>query len=383
MHGYSEVKLTQLRRELHRYPDLSGEEVQTAIRINRFIASHPPDRHLTGMNGNGIIALYEGKEPGLKMMVRCEMDALPIEETNSFNYRSTRKGIAHQCGHDGHMAILCGLASSLSARRPEKGSVAILFQPAEETGAGAVGFLHEQRFQDLMPDYIFALHNLPGYRKGEIIIREGDFTASVNSIIIRLKGRKAHAAEPMRGNNPANAVAEIIETLRKAENRDPMHPDFSLLTPVHIHMGNIAYGVSADHADLHYTLRARSDEQLRKLEHFTEEQVQGIAATHKLEIQLEWTQRFVATVNHPAAVAWIRDAAMEQNLRIHETITPFGWGEDFGFFTEKIPGALFGLGAGTDLPSLHQPDYDFPDDIIGTGVDMLKSLVKAVLSSQP
>jgi amidohydrolase len=381
MKGYSEVKLTELRRELHRHPELSGEEVQTAIRISRFLASHSPDRMMHHIGGTGIAAVFEGKMPGKRVMVRCELDALPIEETNTFNYRSTKKGIGHLCGHDGHMAMVAGLAMHYASVRPEKGSVVLLFQPAEETGAGAAAVLKHQDFKSIEPDFIFAIHNLPGYRKGEIVIREGNFTGSVNSIVIRLKGKKAHAAEPMKGNNPARAVAAIIGKLREAEIRDPLDPAFSLLTPVYIQMGSPAYGVSADEAELHYTLRCRSEEHLTRLEEDCIRLITQIAANHSLELSYSWTQKFIATKNNPMAIQWVKSAAMEHKLSIVEADLPFSWGEDFGNFTARFPGALFGLGAGKDSPSLHQSDYDFPDDIIGTGVEMFIAVIDKALEA--
>ncbi len=378
-HGYSEVELTQLRRELHKYPELSGEEVQTAIRINRFLSEQKPDRLLTGLGGKGVAAIFEGKIPGKRVMIRCELDALPIEESNHFTYRSAKKGVAHVCGHDGHMAILCGVASVLGRHRPEQGSVVLLFQPAEENGAGAVKILNDKHFKEIRPDLIFALHNLPGYRKGDVIVRDGTFTASVNSTIVKLQGVKAHAAEPMRGNNPANAVAEIIGTLRRAENRHPGQSDFALFTPVYIRLGSIAYGVSADDAELHYTLRATNEAHLRKLEAFTEEQVKKVAGQCGLDYTLGWTQRFIATENNPNLNNIVKEAASATGLKVIEAENPFGWGEDFGYFTQNIPGVLFGLGAGHRMASLHQPDYDFPDDLIGTGVDLFREIIRLSL----
>lgn len=378
-HGYSEVLLTQLRRELHKYPELSGEEVQTSIRISRFVSDQKPDRIINGLGGHGVAAVFEGKNPGKRIMLRCELDALPIEESNQFTYRSVKKGVSHVCGHDGHMAILCGVASLLGIRRPEYGSVVLLFQPAEENGAGAVNILNDKRFKEIWPDYIIALHNLPGYRKGTVVVRENTFTASVNSIIIKLQGVKAHAGEPMRGNNPANAVAEIIGTLRRAENRRADQPDFALFTPVYIRLGSIAYGISADDAELHYTLRASNETHLRKLEAFTVEQVQKVASDCGLELTLDWTQRFIATENDPGLTRVVSSAAKAAGLEVSEAENPFSWGEDFGYFTKEIPGVLFGLGAGTRVASLHQPDYDFPDVLLGAGADLFREIINLLL----
>ncbi len=381
MNGYSEVNLTRLRHELHKYPELSGQEHQTAIRITRFLNATSPDRLIDGLGGTGIAAVYQGSTAGPRVMVRCEMDALPIQEENLVSYRSAREGVGHLCGHDGHMAVVCGLGSLLGYKKPERGTVILLFQPAEETGAGSAAVVSDQRFKEIMPDYIFSMHNLPGYRKGTVVTKEKAFTSYVNSIIIRLKGKKAHAAEPMRGNNPANAVAEVIEKLRQAEVRDLSDPAFSLLTPVYLHMGNIAYGISADEAEIHYTLRSHSEEHLSNLETYTADLVRQIANEHRLELSLNWTQRFTAVNNDIRASSWIREAAQSLHLPVHEAALPFNWGEDFGVFTGLIPGAMFGLGAGQDSPALHQNDYDFPDDMIGTGIEMFNAILRQALST--
>jgi amidohydrolase len=379
MTGYSEIRLTELRRELHRHPELSGEEVQTAIRISRFLAAQKPDRLIGHLGGTGVAAVYEGKSPGKRILVRCELDALPIHEQNHLNYHSTKHGVGHLCGHDGHMAMVAGLSMLYGQNRPEKGSVVLLFQPAEETGAGALAVLNHPDFESILPDYVIALHNLPGYKKREVVIRDGNFTGSVNSIVIKLKGKKAHAAEPMKGNNPARAVAAIIGQLRDVEIREQHNPAFALATPVYIEMGSPAYGVSADEAELHYTLRCRSEQYLQKLEAECIRLITQTAAEHSLELSYSWTQKFIATQNDPNVVKWVRRAAEKNNLGIIEADLPFSWGEDFGHFTARFPGALFGLGAGSDSPSLHQSDYDFPDDIIGTGVGVFKEIIQQAL----
>jgi amidohydrolase len=379
MKEYSIDQLTALRHELHKYPELSGHEVQTGIRLSRFLSTCNPDRLITRLGGTGIAAVFRGSEAGPRVMIRCEMDALPMEDTTHRPYRSSIQGTGHQCGHDGHMAIVCGVGSLLANQRPAKGSVVLLFQPAEETGEGADRILRDPVFKEIEPDAIFALHNLPGYDTHQVVVKPGDFTASVNSIIIRLTGEKSHAAEPMHGNNPADAVAAIIESFRQTEVRNPDSPDYALLTPVYIQMGSIAYGVSADEAEIHYTLRSRNEERLKKLQDFAEQSVRRIAEEHKLACSLAWTQHFLATQNDPALVQLVIRSADRLGLATHTSTHPFSWGEDFGLFAEKYPSVMFGLGAGMKSPSLHQSDYDFPDELIDPGVKLFHAIVQEML----
>ena len=176
--------LTLLRKELHKNPEVSGKEVQTAKRIISFLENYPPDEMITEVGTTGILAIYKGKTVGKTVLFRCELDALPIDEINTFDHRSLVNGVSHKCGHDGHMAILCGLATELHFKRPETGTVILLFQPAEEDGTGA-----EKVFNDLKfiynPDFAFALHNIPGYKTNQIVVKNNTFSCAVNSLTKR------------------------------------------------------------------------------------------------------------------------------------------------------------------------------------------------------
>ncbi|PKP14278.1 MAG: amidohydrolase, partial [Bacteroidetes bacterium HGW-Bacteroidetes-23] len=187
--------LIRFRKELHKNPELSGKEIETAKRIVSFLEQYPPDEMQTNVGGTGIIAVYKGVEEGKSILFRSELDALPIKETNSFEHISIKNNVSHKCGHDGHTAILCGLASELHHQRPEKGNVILLFQPAEENGSGAEKVANDDNFKNYKPDFVFALHNLPGFDKNQIVVKDDTFSCAVKSIIIRLKGKIAHAAE--------------------------------------------------------------------------------------------------------------------------------------------------------------------------------------------
>ncbi len=183
-----ESQLIQLRRWLHAYPELSGFETKTAAHLIAYIEKLQPDKIVSNIGGNGFLVLFDSGKPGQSILFRSELDALPIQEVNKFAYRSVTDGISHKCGHDGHATILCGLAEKLAMRRSLSGKVYLLFQPAEETGEGAKLVSDDAKF-DIQPDYVFAFHNIPGYKKGTIVLKEGLFSAAVSSIIIKLIGQ--------------------------------------------------------------------------------------------------------------------------------------------------------------------------------------------------
>lgn len=376
-----EIDLTELvsfRKELHRNPEISCQEFETAKRVKNFLQKCNPDEIIENLGKTGIAAIYKGKNPGKTVLLRCELDALPIQEINSFEHKSVNEGVSHKCGHDGHTTILCGVAKMLMHNQPENGNVILLFQPAEENGKGAADVIADNNFSKIKPDYAFALHNLPGFKASQIVVKNGAFTSAVNSIIIKLKGKTAHAGEPHMGINPALAMAEITQELHKLTVTDISKEDFCLVTPVYAHMGERAYGVSAGAGEVHFTLRCGNNERMSEIEKKAEQIVVDVAKKYKLEVEISWTESFFANQNDEQAVDWIREAAKSNDLEIMETKVPFGWGEDFGLFTDQFKGAMFGLGAGEDMPALHNPDYDFPDEIIPAGVKIFYSIIQKV-----
>ncbi len=289
---------------------------------------------------------------------------------NDFSHKSIFEGVSHKCGHDGHIAILCALAVKLSQNPPKLGNIILLFQPAEETGEGALAVSKDANFQNLKVDYAFALHNIPGERLGEIIIKDGTFSCAVNSIKIELTGKTSHAAEPQNGINPANAIANIVKEYSKFNQPNISEKQFCIVTPVHIMMGEKAYGVSAGQAELHFTLRSDKNAAMKKLMETLETTANNIADAENLKINISWSQEFMANENDPICADVVRNAANSLNYNLQEKQFPFSWGEDFGLITQKIPGAMFGIGAGENCPALHNPDYDFPDELIEIGSKM-------------
>ena len=366
---------TALRRHLHQHPELSCQEKETSKTLINKLKTECAPHQLIEFDHYGIAATYKGSQPGKTIMIRGDFDALPIEEINEFEHKSIYPGVSHKCGHDGHASILYALARTLNEKPLEKGTVILLFQPAEENGEGAKGIINDPKFADLAPDYVVALHNLPGYPLHSVVWKEGPFTAAANSIIVKLKGKTSHAAEPEKGFNPALAMAEITQAYLDSNVPDLTDPDFKIATPIYTTMGDTSYGVSAGYGELHYTLRAWKNEVIRQFEKDCEQMAREIGENHGLIVEIEWTQSFFANKNNQTVIDAVKAAAEKHELQTIQRDTPFKWGEDFGIFTEKFPGAMFGIGSGENCPALHNPDYDFPDEIIETATRIFHQVV--------
>lgn len=369
------------RRKLHQFPEVSGNEYETKKQVQAFMAQFKPDQVLE-VGKTGLIFRFDGAKPGKSIMIRCELDALPIQEINEFEHQSTISGVSHKCGHDGHSVILARLASLIAKNRPAKGTIYLLYQPAEENGMGAKEVMEDAQFQKLKIDAVIALHNVPGFPLNQILIKPGAMTPAVSSIIVKFKGKTSHAAEPEKGFNPAQAMAEYIQGALLCSNPDVNQADFFLVTPIFISMGELSYGVSAGYGEVHLTIRAWDNQLLKEKSNQLEYLAKEITKRHLLEPEISWTQEFKANINDPQMVDLIKSAAQQLEMKIVDLDNPMKWGEDFGLFTEHYKGAMFGLGSGENCPALHNPDYDFPDELIETGSAIFKEIITQFLDEK-
>jgi amidohydrolase len=364
--------LIQLRHTLHQFPEIALEENQTAQRILEFFDPLKPDQVFEKLGGTGLAFVFKGKNPGKRVLFRCELDGLPIEDLKKSPYQSKVKANGHLCGHDGHMAIICGLGEKLALNRPEKGEVVLLFQPAEETGDGAKAVLADPRFEQLKPDFAFALHNLPGYPLHQIVMRRGTFAAGSTGMTIHLHGKTSHSAHPEAGINPAQALAKLIQEMpqlpKEAEG-------FALLTLIHAELGSLAFGTSAGMGTLSMTLRAYDQQDLNQLIEKVKAKARAIAESELLKVDFSYVEQFAVSVNNSELYTLVEKTAQKQGLRMVEKPEPFRWSEDFGLFSQVCPSFLFGLGAGEDCPQLHEGTYDFPDDLIETGIRIFNGIL--------
>ncbi len=370
-----------LRRNLHALAELSCHEEATAAFIAEKLATSAPDNLLTGLGGHGVLAVFNGTQPGPSVMLRAELDALPIAETLDLEHASFSPGVAHKCGHDGHMAMLLGVAARMHTAPPARGRVMLLFQPAEENGTGAAAVMADPKFNHLHPQWIFALHNLPGYPVNTVLVTPGPFCAASAGIKITLTGKTSHAAYPEAGISPGRAMAQLVLELINLPDTITKDDHLALVTIVHSQLGQPAMGISPARATISATLRANRDKILTSLKDAARSCVEQIAASEKLQWSLTISDEFPAVFNDPQAVAIARDSARQLGLAVAAPAeSPFRWSEDFGHLTARGRGALIGLGAGLDHPALHTEDFDFNDSLLPTGIALLTNICRRIPS---
>jgi amidohydrolase len=373
------IELTAWRRKLHRQPEISNEEEATAREVVAFLADTGPDEVLAGLGGHGVAAVYDSGRPGPTVLFRSELDALPIEELSGVPHASRVPGKSHMCGHDGHTAILAALGRQLGRRRPASGRVVLMFQPAEETGNGAAGVVADPRFAAIAPDFSFSLHNLPGIPFGEVRLRPGVVNCASRGMRVVLEGKTAHSSMPETGVSPMPAVSRLMPALAKLGGGAFTDDDFGMVTVTHAEMGEAVFGVAPGRAEVWATLRTRLDERMAGLCAAAEALVQRIAGEHGLAFTIDYHEIFVASMNAPSAVDHLRAALDQENVAHGEDGLPLRASEDFGVFGQGAPSAMLFLGAGERYPSLHNPDYDFPDDLIPIGARIFMRTARNLL----
>ncbi len=358
--------LIGLRHHLHQNPESSGNEQNTAVIISDFISRYSPNSLKTGIGGHGVLATWHGTKDGSDILIRAELDALPIQEKNTLEYRSKKVGVSHKCGHDGHMSILCGLGILLNRIGIHSGSVSLLFQPAEETGKGALAVLNDPQFSNLEFDHCFSLHNIPGIDLGTVLSKQDTFCQASKGIKLKFKGATSHASQPHTGVNPSNSIVQLYHFISHSLERIEFTND-TLATITHINIGEPSLGISPGIGELWVTIRAFENHDLDLLERSIIEEAQRLAINEKLELEIKIDESFRATINHSKELDLVLKACESQSIPYSEMNKPNPWSEDFGLFLEKFGGAMFGLGSGKDCPDLHDPYYDFPDPLIERG----------------
>lgn len=373
-------QLIELRRNLHQYPELSGHEMKTASKVVDFLKATNPSLLLDKIGGTGVAAVYDSGRPGPFIGFRCELDALPIEEANSFEHASTRSAVSHKCGHDGHMAIVAGVGLKAARNPLTRGKLVLVFQPAEETGAGAEAMLKDEHFRDLVPGQFYALHNVPGVSTGKIITRNHIVCPASEGLVFHLKGKTSHAGQPDKGNNPAPVIAAIQLKAQEIHEGSSTGQDRTKITTVFIQLGERAFGVNPGRGTIGFTLRSDNNQSLEATRKQLVAFAEGKCAEAGLQLKLEAADPFKAVVNTEQSYQKIRKAATDLGYPLEEMKTPFPWSEDFGRFSEVTSTGFFGLGAGENTPELHHDTYDFPDALIPVGVNMFCGLAKELWS---
>ncbi len=378
-------EVVEIRRDLHRHPELGNEETRTQrVVLDRLAAIGVEARP---MAGTGVVGLIHGKKPGKVLMVRADMDALPIVEENDVSYRSENPGVMHACGHDSHTAMLLVLARLLAEQGIERGTCKLVFQPAEEGSGGALKMLEEGLLEDPRVDASIAFHVWTPYGIGEVAAVDGPIAASVDGFKITVVGRGTHAATPEEGIDPVAIAAQIVVAAQALVTRCVSPLDNAVLSFTALNAGS-AFNIIPERAEILGTFRTfdtRVRETLRKgLEEISSSMARSFGGSAHYESLVE----NIPTLNDPAMAAIAREAATEVvGPKRIVSPSPLMVGEDIGEIQAKVPGALIMLGCGNphigaDRPH-HHPRFNIDERVMPLGVEIGLRIVRKFLTPSP
>lgn len=360
-----------LRRELHQHPELSNEEVWTKQHLMDFLITFTTNFEIVD-KGNWFYAVYRVGENKPNIAFRADFDALPMDEVIDLPWASKFPGKAHKCGHDGHSATLAGFMLEIDQNGADK-NIFCLFQPAEETGDGAIQCVDFIKKNNI--DEIFAYHNMSGLPFKSVAIIDGTMLCASKGMSIYLEGSPAHASQPEAGINPslviANIVREIPTFISPEKNRGLV-----LCTVVQIDVGEKAFGLSASKGVIRMTIRALYEKELVQLEENLEGFATSQAEEHGLKVSFYYNDEFPETVNHKESTNKIRTVAKNKGMDLIELNEAVRGSEDFGHFTKLTKGAYCFIGNGEVYPNIHTFAYDFRDELIESGVELFKGLTE-------
>ena len=361
-------EVTEWRRHIHTNPELLYAVEKTAAFVAEKLKAFGVDEVVTGIGRTGVVGLIRGKGPGRTVGLRADMDALPLTEISGKPWASTTPGKMHACGHDGHTAMLLGAAKYLAETRNFSGNVAVIFQPAEEGGAGGDAMVKDGMMERFEIAEVYGMHNLPGLPVGQFAIRKGPIMAATDEFTVTIKGRGGHAALPHKTIDPIAIGAQIVTNLQLIASRSADPLKSVVVTVTKFNAGN-AYNVIPDNAGFAGTVRTL-DPAIRDLaERRFKQIVAGIAVSHDAEVDIEFQRNYPVTFNHADeteyALAAARDIAGAANVT--PDVDPMMGGEDFSYMLNARPGAFIFVGNG-DTAGLHNAAYDFNDEAITHGV---------------
>jgi hippurate hydrolase len=374
-------ELTEFRRDLHRNPEVLYDLERTAARVAEALRAAGVDEVVTGIGRTGVVGVIRGRSDtsGRVIGLRADMDALPITEETGAPWASTKPGMMHACGHDGHTTMLLGAARHLAESRAFDGTVVVIFQPAEEGGAGAKAMIDDGLFERFPVQEIYGLHNWPGLPVGHFAIRSGPIMASLDEVRIRVEGIGGHAAFPHSTVDPVTVTAALIQAVQTivSRNVDPLKSAVVSITTIH---GGDAFNIIPSTMTLTGTVRTLEEGVRDLVEKRLRKAVAGIADAFEAKAELDYIRNYPVTVNHPEQVEKAVRAAVEVSGAANVTtdIPPSMVGEDFAFMLGAVPGAFIFAGNGPSA-GLHSPKYDFNDELIPYGCSYWTTLVRQLL----
>jgi len=376
LHG--EIK--EWRRDFHAHPELRYDVHRTAGLVADKLKSFGCDEVVPGIGRTGVVGVIRGRKTGNKVVgMRADMDALPIEEETGLPYTSTVSGKMHACGHDGHTAMLLGAAKYLAETRNFAGTAVVIFQPAEEGGAGAAAMIKDGLISRFGIDEVYGMHNYPGLPLGEFGIRPGPLMAAADHIEINLEGKGGHAARPHLTVDTILVGAQIINQLQSivSRNVDPLE---SAVVSVCMFQAGHTDNVIPQHAKLRGTARSLTPKVRELLHKRIAEVIEGTAQLYGATANITYTNGYPVVVNHERETAFAADvaSAIAGKDKVHTAFPPVMGAEDFAFMLNERPGAFIFVGNG-DSASLHHPAYDFNDETIPVGTSYWVRLAESAL----
>lgn len=368
--------LAAVRKDIHSHPELCFQEFRTADIVAQKLTEWgiPVDR---GMGTTGVVGIIKSGTSTRSIGLRADMDALPIQEVNTFAHASQHAGKMHACGHDGHTTMLLAAAQHLAKHKNFDGTVYLIFQPAEEGGGGAREMVKDGLFKKYPMDAVFGIHNWPGLQVGQFAVSPGPVMASSNEFKITIRGKGSHAALPHNGVDPVPIACQMVQAFQTIITRNKKPVDAGVISVTMIHAGQ-ATNVVANTCELQGTVRTFTVDVLDMIESRMKKIAEHVCAAHDATVEFSFHRNYPSTINHESETAFTRNVLTQmvgaENVKQQE---PTMGAEDFSYFLQELPGTYFFIGNGEGAHremghgagpcTLHNPSYDFNDDLIPLG----------------
>jgi amidohydrolase len=387
------AEIQQIRRDIHQHPELSYEEHRTSEVVAGKLKEWGIPT-IRGLGGTGVVGIIKNGSSSKAIGLRADMDALPMQEINSFAHTSKHDGKMHACGHDGHTAMLLGAAHHLSRHKYFDGTVYLIFQPAEEGGAGAKRMIDDGLFEQCPMDAVFGMHNWPGAEVGTFGVTTGAMMASANEFEVTIKGKGAHAAQPHKGIDPIMIAVQIAQSWQTIVSRNASPLESAVLSITQIHSGS-ATNVIPDDATLIGTVRAFSTEMVDLIERRMQSIAEHTASAFDAQLEFEFKRNYPPLINHAKETTFAVDVmrSIVGEDRVNAQVEPTMGAEDFAFMLQSKPGCYVFIGNGEGAHrdaghglgpcNLHNPSYDFNDDLLPLGATYWVRLAEKYLTINP
>ena len=377
-------EITAWRRDFHENPELLYEVHRTAGIVSDKLKQFGCDEVVTGIGRTGVVAVIKGKtdKSGKVIGIRADMDALPIEEATGAPHQSKVRGAMHACGHDGHTAILLGAAKYLAETRNFDGTAVMIFQPAEEGGAGAEAMLKDGLLERFGVQEVYGLHNMPGIPVGNFALRPGPLMAAADRFDIQIEGKGGHAARPHEGIDTLLVACQVVTALQSIVARNVNPLESAVVSVCSIQAGN-TFNVIPQHARLLGTVRTLTDEVRDLCETRIRAVVESVCAAYGATVKIEYSRGYPVTRNHPEQADFLARIAAQVGGEgaVDADVTPLMGAEDFSYMLEQRPGAYIFLGNGATA-GVHHPAYDFNDEAIPYGVSLWAKVVETAMPAR-